>query len=54
VHKTSNSETPFSLTYGSEAVIPEEIGLPFPRILVHGVVDNDQLLRQNLDLTEEK
>ncbi|GJR58946.1 reverse transcriptase domain-containing protein [Tanacetum coccineum] len=26
--KTSNGESPFSLTYGSEAVIPAEIGLP--------------------------
>ncbi|GJV17147.1 reverse transcriptase domain-containing protein [Tanacetum coccineum] len=26
--KTSNGETPFSLTYGSEAVIPAEIGMP--------------------------
>ncbi|GJW49701.1 reverse transcriptase domain-containing protein [Tanacetum coccineum] len=26
--KTSNGETPFSLTYGSEAVIPVEIGMP--------------------------
>ncbi|GKD12208.1 reverse transcriptase domain-containing protein [Tanacetum coccineum] len=26
--KTSNGESPFSLTYGSEAVIPAEIGMP--------------------------
>ena len=26
--KTSNGETPFSLTYGSEAMIPAEIGMP--------------------------
>ncbi|GKE41413.1 reverse transcriptase domain-containing protein, partial [Tanacetum coccineum] len=26
--KQSNGETPFSLTYGSEAVIPAEIGMP--------------------------
>ncbi|GKG16923.1 reverse transcriptase domain-containing protein, partial [Tanacetum coccineum] len=26
--KSSNGETPFSLTYGTEAVIPAEIGMP--------------------------
>ncbi|XP_021995730.1 protein NYNRIN-like [Helianthus annuus] len=31
--KTSTGETPFSLVYGSEAVIPTEIGLPSPRML---------------------
>ncbi|XP_021980752.1 uncharacterized protein LOC110876879 [Helianthus annuus] len=31
--KTSIGETPFSLVYGSEAVIPTEIGLPSPRVL---------------------
>ncbi|GJX84808.1 reverse transcriptase domain-containing protein [Tanacetum coccineum] len=31
--KTSSGETPFSLTYGSEAVIPAEIGMPTYRII---------------------
>ncbi|GJT85824.1 reverse transcriptase domain-containing protein [Tanacetum coccineum] len=31
--KSSNGETPFSLTYGTEAVIPAEIGMPNTRIL---------------------
>ncbi|GKF96971.1 reverse transcriptase domain-containing protein, partial [Tanacetum coccineum] len=38
VHRTSikqsNGETPFSLTYGSEAVIPAEIGMPSYRTLM--------------------
>ncbi|GJY74232.1 reverse transcriptase domain-containing protein [Tanacetum coccineum] len=32
--KQSNGETPFSLTYGSEAVIPAEIGMPSYRTLM--------------------
>ncbi|GKA25132.1 reverse transcriptase domain-containing protein [Tanacetum coccineum] len=32
--KQSNRETPFSLTYGSEAVIPVEIGMPTHRTLM--------------------
>lgn len=54
MHKTSNVETPFSLTYGSEAVIPAEIGLPSPGVLEQGSIDNDKLLRQNLDMLEER
>ncbi|GKB34938.1 hypothetical protein Tco_0879880 [Tanacetum coccineum] len=29
--KSSHGDTPFSLTYGTEAVIPEEIGMPTTR-----------------------
>ncbi|XP_076945637.1 uncharacterized protein LOC143616796 [Bidens hawaiensis] len=50
--KTSNSETPFSLTYGMEAMIPAEIGLPSARILL--MEDNERELRMNLDLLEER
>ena len=32
--KMSNGETPFSLTYGSEAVIPAEIGIPTHRTMM--------------------
>ncbi|GJV80766.1 reverse transcriptase domain-containing protein [Tanacetum coccineum] len=32
--KQSNGETPFSLTYGSEAVIPAEIGMPTHRTMM--------------------
>ena len=31
--KTSTGKTPFSLVYGSEAVIPAELGLPSPRMI---------------------
>ncbi|KAK1417533.1 hypothetical protein QVD17_26662 [Tagetes erecta] len=52
--KTSNGETPFSLTYGSEAVIPAEIGIPSARTLNAYAANNDQELRSNLDLLEER
>ncbi|KAK1431626.1 hypothetical protein QVD17_08115 [Tagetes erecta] len=52
--KTSNGETPFSLTYGSEAMIPAEIGLPSARTLNAYAINNDQELRRNLDLLEER
>ncbi|XP_021981968.1 uncharacterized protein LOC110877996 [Helianthus annuus] len=51
LHKTSNGETPFSLTYGTEAVIPAEIGLPNQRC--KNWEENEQELRSNLDLLEE-
>ena len=52
--KTSNGETPFSLTYGSEAVIPAEIGCPSARVLMADKEENDYELRLNLDLLEDR
>ncbi|XP_076931512.1 uncharacterized protein LOC143596659 [Bidens hawaiensis] len=49
---SSNSETPFSLTYGTEAMIPAEIWIPSARVLL--IDDNDYELRLNLDLLEER
>ncbi|XP_022014162.1 uncharacterized protein LOC110913648 [Helianthus annuus] len=51
--KTSNNETPFSLTYGTEAMIPTEVGLPSLRRLITDN-DNERLLREGLDLLEER
>ncbi|XP_076944301.1 uncharacterized protein LOC143614882 [Bidens hawaiensis] len=50
--KTSNSETSFSLTYDTEAMIPVEIGVPSVRMLL--IADNEKELRLNLDLLEER
>jgi transposase InsO family protein len=50
--KTSNGETPFSLTYGTEAMIPVEIGSPTRRTRLTQEV-NDLDLRFNLNLLEE-
>nr|GEW97929.1 reverse transcriptase domain-containing protein [Tanacetum cinerariifolium] len=51
--KTSHGDTPFSLTYGTKAVIPAEIGMPTYRTTAVDVVNNDEELRLNLDLLEE-
>ncbi|GJS46774.1 reverse transcriptase domain-containing protein [Tanacetum coccineum] len=52
--KSSHGDTPFSLTYGTEAVIPAEIGMPTYRTAAVDAVHNDEELRLNLDLLEEK
>ncbi|GKV46164.1 hypothetical protein SLEP1_g53173 [Rubroshorea leprosula] len=50
---SATGETPFSLAYGAEAVIPVEVGLPSDRAGRHDDLNNEQLLRENLDFVEE-
>ncbi|GKE52515.1 reverse transcriptase domain-containing protein [Tanacetum coccineum] len=52
--KSSNGDTPFSLTYGTEAVIPAEIGMPTLRTAEVDMVQNNEALGINLDLLEER
>ncbi|GJV12570.1 reverse transcriptase domain-containing protein [Tanacetum coccineum] len=52
--KSSNGETPFSPTYGTEAVIPIETGMPTLRTAEVDMIKNDEALEINLDLLEEK
>nr|GEX63651.1 reverse transcriptase domain-containing protein [Tanacetum cinerariifolium] len=52
--KSSHGDTPFSLTYGTEAVIPAEIGMPTYRTTAVDVVHKHEELRINLDLLEER
>ncbi|GJV69913.1 reverse transcriptase domain-containing protein [Tanacetum coccineum] len=52
--KSSNGETPFSLTYGTEAVIPVEIGMPTLRTAEIDLTKNNEALGMNLDLIEER
>ncbi|GJV79017.1 hypothetical protein Tco_1514887 [Tanacetum coccineum] len=52
--KPSNGDTPFSLTYGTEAVIPAKIGMPTFRTTEIDMVQNDESLEINLDLLEER
>ncbi|GJY82620.1 reverse transcriptase domain-containing protein [Tanacetum coccineum] len=52
--KQSNGETPFSLTYGSEAVILAEIGIPTYRTLMMREGYNEEEMRLNLDLLQER
>ena len=47
-------ETPFSMTYGAEAVIPLEIGFPTLRTSTFSSDSNDGLLGKSLDLIEER
>ena len=46
-------ETPFSMTYGAEAVIPLENGFPTMRTSTFTLDRNDELLKKNLDLVGE-
>ncbi|GJR61068.1 reverse transcriptase domain-containing protein [Tanacetum coccineum] len=52
--KTSNEDTPFSLTYSTKAVIPVEIGMPLLRCAEVDQVRNYEALMLNLDMLEEK
>ncbi|GJX72513.1 reverse transcriptase domain-containing protein [Tanacetum coccineum] len=52
--KSSNGDTPFSLTYRTEAVIRAEIGMPTIRTAKVDLVQNNRALEFNLDLLEER
>nr|GEV21487.1 reverse transcriptase domain-containing protein [Tanacetum cinerariifolium] len=52
--KSDNGDTPFSLTYGTKAVIPAEIGMPTLRTTEVDLVRNNEALKINLDLLEER
>ena len=43
--RTPTGETPFQLTYGSEAVIPTEVGLTSYRVHNHDENKNDEAMR---------
>ncbi|KAL0462459.1 UNVERIFIED_CONTAM: hypothetical protein Slati_0133500, partial [Sesamum latifolium] len=49
----STGETPFSLVYGTEAIIPAKLGMPSYRVMNFSEECNEDLLRENLDLIEE-
>ncbi|GJX06433.1 hypothetical protein Tco_0194365 [Tanacetum coccineum] len=52
--KSTNRDTSFSLTYGTEAVIQAEIGMRTMRTTEVDMVKNDEALEINLDLLEER
>ncbi|XP_065631041.1 uncharacterized protein LOC136068176 [Quercus suber] len=52
--RRSTGETPFSMTYGAEAVIPIETGFPTLRTSNFTLDRNDELLRKSLDLIDER
>lgn len=52
-HSTTG-ESPFRLTFGTEAVIPAEIGEPSARTAGFDPEKNDQLIEEDLDLLAER
>ena len=51
--RRSTGETPFSMTFGAEAVIPLETGFPTLRTSSFTPSKNDELLEKSLDLIKE-
>lgn len=51
--RRSMGETPFSLTYGGEAVIPTEVRLCSARVSGFVPAENEELMIKQLDLLEE-
>ena len=52
--KSATQKTPFALAFGTEAVAPAEIELKFLRIELASVEHNEEALRLNLNLLDEK
>ncbi|KAL0393109.1 UNVERIFIED_CONTAM: hypothetical protein Sradi_2533700 [Sesamum radiatum] len=51
--RTTTGETPFSLSYGTDAVAPAEVGELNWRVKHYDLEANEQGLRMNLDFVEE-
>ena len=51
--RTLTRETPFKLAYGSDAVIPVEVGLTSYKVAHYDTEENEKQLRLNLDLIDE-
>ena len=52
--RSATQETPFALAFGTKAIAPIEVELKSPRIELASVEHNDEALRLNLDLLDEK
>ena len=52
--ESATQETQFGLAFGTEVVAPVEVGLESPRVEFVKVEHNEESLRLNLDLLEEK
>ncbi|XP_028072604.1 uncharacterized protein LOC114274823 [Camellia sinensis] len=50
--RCSTGETPYSLTYGMEAIIPLEVGLPILRSELFESTSNEEAIAQVLDMAE--
>ena len=51
--RTPTGETPFQLAYGSDVVIPAEIGLTSYRVENYEEDTNEEAIRLQLDLVDE-
>nr|GEX39926.1 reverse transcriptase domain-containing protein [Tanacetum cinerariifolium] len=51
---SSNGESPFSLVYGSEVVIPIEISVETKRVQDFDSKENEKRRREDLDVLEER
>jgi hypothetical protein len=54
IARTPTGETPFSLAYETEAVIPVEIGSPSHRVLHYDPTQNNEGISACLDLLQER
>ena len=52
--KEATGETPFSLVFETEVVIPAKVGLPSYRVENYAEQENNVALLENLDFLEEK
>ncbi|XP_070009036.1 uncharacterized protein [Nicotiana sylvestris] len=55
--RTSVGATPYSLVYGTEAVIPAEVEIPSLRIITEAEIDDDEWVKSRLEqlsLIDEK
>ena len=52
--KSATRETPFALAFGTEAVAPVEVGIKSPRVELASEEQNEEALRLNLELLDEK
>ena len=52
--RRSTGETPFSMTYGVEVILPLETSFPTLKTGTFTSSHNDELLERSLDLIEEK
>ena len=52
--KSTTQETSFALAFDTEAVAPVKVGLKSPRVEFANTEHNEEILRLNLDLLEEK
>ena len=52
--KSATRETPFALAFGTEAIAPVEVGIKSPKVELASKEHNDEALRLNLELLDEK